>query len=75
PIAPAAPPRGGPAAPAPRRGGARAKLAGTLAAACLVAGAGLLVFGGPDWTHAVGVVCLLACAVAVFALAAPPSAG
>jgi cytochrome d ubiquinol oxidase subunit II len=42
------------------------------AAAGLVGGAALLVFGNPAWTRAVGVACLALCAVAVFALAAPP---
>jgi cytochrome bd ubiquinol oxidase subunit II len=58
-------------APAPRahreRGWAAAALAG------LVAGAGLLVFAGPAWAHALGVAGLVVCAVAVFRLTAAPS--
>ncbi len=50
-----------------------AGLAGAFAAACLVAGAGLLVFADPAWAHGLGVVALLACAVTVFALAAGPT--
>jgi hypothetical protein len=38
----------------------------------LVAGTGLLVFTDAPWTHVLGVAGLLLCAVAVFALAAPP---
>lgn len=38
----------------------------------LVAGAGLLVFADPAWTHAIGALALVACAVTVFALAAEP---
>ena len=41
------------------------------AAAGLVAGTGLLVFADAGWAHVAGVVCLVGCAVAVFALAAP----
>jgi cytochrome d ubiquinol oxidase subunit II len=36
----------------------------------LVAGAILMVFGGPAWTQVLGAVCLIACAVTVFTLAA-----
>jgi cytochrome d ubiquinol oxidase subunit II len=71
----------GPAAPGPaarsaltagrRRWHARAW--GALAAAGLVAGAGLLVFANPAWAHGVGVACLLLAAVSVFVLAAPPA--
>jgi cytochrome bd ubiquinol oxidase subunit II len=50
-----------------------AGLAGAFAAACLVAGAGLLVFADPAWAHGLGAVALLACAVTVFALAAGPA--
>jgi cytochrome bd ubiquinol oxidase subunit II len=83
PVAPAGPlaPLAGPAAAAPTgpataqtrlthahrvRGWAAAALAG------LVAGAGLLVFADPAWAHALGVACLVLCAVVVFGLAAPP---
>ena len=47
----------------PRRG--RAALA-------RAAGVGLLVFADPAWAHGVGAVCLLGCAVPVFALAVGP---
>ena len=50
-----------------------AGVAGAFAGACLVAGAGLLVFADPAWTHGLGAVALLACAVTVFALAARPT--
>jgi len=52
----------------------RGQLAGGLAGVCLVAGAGLLVFSDANWAHALGVVCFIACAVAVFALTATPAA-
>ena len=39
----------------------------------LVAGTGLLVFTDAPWTHGLGVVCLLLCAVTVFTLAVSPS--
>jgi cytochrome bd ubiquinol oxidase subunit II len=42
-----------------------------LAVVTLVAGAILMVFGGPAWTQVLGAVCLIACAVTVFTLAAP----
>jgi cytochrome d ubiquinol oxidase subunit II len=62
--------------PAATAGGAlavpRARARAGAAVAGLVAGAGLLVFATPAWTHAVGVLCLALCAVAVFTLAAPP---
>ncbi len=45
---------------------------GAAAVAGLVAGTGLLVFTDAPWTHVLGVAGLLLCAVAVFALAAPP---
>jgi hypothetical protein len=38
----------------------------------LAAGAGLLVFTDPPWTHVLGVAGLLVSAVAVFALTATP---
>jgi hypothetical protein len=50
-------------------------VAGAFAVATLVAGAGLLVFADPAWTHAVGAVCLLACAVTTFTLVASPDTG
>jgi len=49
------------AAPPPR-------LLGAFALACLLVGAGLLVFADPGWAHAVGVACLCACAVSAFVL-------
>jgi cytochrome d ubiquinol oxidase subunit II len=52
-----------------------ARVAGAFAVATLVAGAGLLVFADPAWTHAVGAVCLLACAVTTFTLVASPDTG
>jgi cytochrome bd ubiquinol oxidase subunit II len=52
-----------------RLGGGRSRLAGAFAGACLVAGTGLLVFADANWAHGLGVACLVACAVAVFALA------
>jgi cytochrome bd ubiquinol oxidase subunit II len=45
---------------------------GTAAVAGLVAGTGLLVFTDAPWTHALGVLSLLLCAVSVFALSAAP---
>jgi cytochrome bd ubiquinol oxidase subunit II len=42
------------------------------AAATLVAGAVLLVFTDPAWTHGLGALCLIACAVRVFTLVATP---
>jgi cytochrome bd ubiquinol oxidase subunit II len=50
----------------------RARLAGVFAAVALVAGVGLLVFGGPAWVHGLGALSALACAVIVFGLAAGP---
>jgi cytochrome bd ubiquinol oxidase subunit II len=40
-------------------------------AVTLIAGAILMVFGGPAWSQVLGAVCLIACAVTVFTLAAP----
>jgi cytochrome bd ubiquinol oxidase subunit II len=61
-------------APAPAVPGQPARrplaLAG-VAVAGLVAGGVLLVFTDMAWTHAAGVACFLACAVATFRLAAP----
>jgi cytochrome d ubiquinol oxidase subunit II len=45
---------------------------GTAAVAGLVAGAGLLVFTDAPWTHVLGVLGLLLCAVSVFALSVAP---
>jgi len=45
---------------------------GTAAGAGLVAGAGLLVFTDAPWTHVLGVLGLLLCAVSVFALSVAP---
>jgi cytochrome bd ubiquinol oxidase subunit II len=50
----------------------RGRLAGTAAVLTLVAGVGLLVFADPTWTHGLGALSLLACAVIVFTLAARP---
>jgi cytochrome d ubiquinol oxidase subunit II len=77
--APAAPdqPAPGPAGPAsPGSTGtaafpARLVALGAIAVAGLIAGGVLLVFTDMTWTHAVGVACLLACAVATFRLVAP----
>jgi cytochrome d ubiquinol oxidase subunit II len=65
------------ASPAARAGaaGGRRGSAGPLGAAALLglaAGAGLLVFTDPPWTHVLGVAGLLLSAVAVFALTATP---
>jgi cytochrome d ubiquinol oxidase subunit II len=57
------------AASAPRAAAGRW---GTAAVAGLVAGAGLLVFTDAPWTHVLGVLGLLLCAVSVFALSAAP---
>ena len=43
-------------------------LRGPLTVAALVAGVGLMVFADPGWTHAVGVVCLIAFALSTFGL-------
>jgi len=51
-----------------------ARLWGAAAVAGLVAGTGLLVFLEPAWAHALGVACLVLCAVAVFRLASSPPA-
>jgi cytochrome bd ubiquinol oxidase subunit II len=50
----------------------RAGLAGAFAVASLAAGVGLLVFADPAWTHGLGAVSLIACAVTVFALISEP---
>jgi hypothetical protein len=49
----------------------RARALGAIAIAGLAAGGVLLVFTDMAWTHAVGVACFLACAVATFRLVAP----
>jgi cytochrome d ubiquinol oxidase subunit II len=82
--APAAPGRRAPGSPAPAppagpaAGGTaaavaagRARALAAIAVAGLVAGGVLLVFTDSAWTHAVGVACFVACAVATFRLAAP----
>ena len=50
----------------------RARVAGAVAVLALVAGVGLLVFGGPAWVHGLGALLALGCAVIVFGLAAGP---
>ena len=50
----------------------RGRLAAPFAIGTLAAGVGLLVFADPAWTHGVGALCLLACAVTVFALVVGP---
>ncbi len=55
------------------RRAARVPIAAAFAGASLVTGVALLVFAAPAWTHGVGAVSLLACAVTVFALVAGPS--
>jgi cytochrome d ubiquinol oxidase subunit II len=68
--------RGSGARPAGARlSGARlsgTRVAGAVAVLTLVAGVGLLVFGGPAWVHGLGALLALACAVIVFGLAAGP---
>jgi cytochrome d ubiquinol oxidase subunit II len=73
-VAPGAPrpggaPSGGVPSGAARSGAARGRAAGAFAAACLIAGAGLLVFADAAWAHALGVACFVACAVITFGLA------
>ena len=46
------------------------RVAGGFAAACLIAGSGLLVFSDAAWAHALGVACFVGCAVVAFGLAA-----
>jgi cytochrome bd ubiquinol oxidase subunit II len=50
-------------------GGMASRVPAALAAGGLIAGAGLLVFTDMGWTHALGVACLITCAVSVFHLA------
>jgi len=50
----------------------RTRVAGVVAGLTLVAGVGLLVFGGPAWAHGLGGLSVLGCAVIVFGLAAGP---
>jgi cytochrome bd ubiquinol oxidase subunit II len=66
------PPRTSPASFSPATPLALTTPAVAFAAVTLVAGAVLLVFTDPAWTHGLGAVCLIACAVRVFALVATP---
>jgi len=50
----------------------RGRLRGAFAVVTLVTGAGLLIFADPAWTHALGALALVACAVTVFTLTASP---
>ena len=43
-----------------------ARLAGAVPLACLSAGVALTSFAESDWAHAVGIVCLFACAASAF---------
>jgi cytochrome bd ubiquinol oxidase subunit II len=52
--------------------GSRGWLVAPFTVVTLVVGVGLLVFADPAWAHGLGAVCLLACAVTVFALVADP---
>ncbi len=61
----------GPVIAVPRRV-TPARAARAFAVAALVAGAGLVVFGGPTWALGIGALLLVACAVTVFALTAIP---
>jgi cytochrome bd ubiquinol oxidase subunit II len=61
------PPSARPAAPPAVRTPAVA-----FAAVTLLAGVVLLVFTDPPWTHGLGAVCLIACAVRIFTLTATP---
>jgi cytochrome d ubiquinol oxidase subunit II len=47
----------------------RPRLVGAFAVACLLAGAGLMVFTNPGWMFVVGVGCLCGCALSTFVLA------
>jgi cytochrome bd ubiquinol oxidase subunit II len=60
------------AAAPPGQFAARARGWGAAAAVGLVAGAVLLVFADAAWAHALGVACLVLCAVSAFALTAAP---
>jgi cytochrome d ubiquinol oxidase subunit II len=64
-----------PAPPAAAETGAasagRARVLSGIAIAGLIAGSASLVFTDMAWTHAAGVACLIACAVATFRLVAP----
>ena len=51
-----------------------ARLWSAAAVVGLVGGTGLLVFLDPAWAHALGVACLVLCAIAVFRLASSPPA-
>jgi cytochrome bd ubiquinol oxidase subunit II len=62
----------GPSPPIDRAAGGRApSLATRAAAACLIAGFGLLTVADAPWAHAVGVICLLAFVVIGFVAVAP----
>ena len=61
------------AATRPLAGPRRVRSWGAVGVVGLVAGTGLLVFTDAPWTHGLGMVCLLLCAVAVFTLAVSPS--
>jgi cytochrome d ubiquinol oxidase subunit II len=63
---------GGAAGPVRGRRASRGVLTGSFGLVTLVAGVGLLVFANPAWAHGLGVLCLLACGVTVFGLAAEP---
>jgi cytochrome d ubiquinol oxidase subunit II len=54
---------------------APSRVPAALAAGGLIAGAGLLVFTDMGWMHALGVACLIMCAVSVFRLATGADAG
>jgi cytochrome d ubiquinol oxidase subunit II len=74
-----APDQPAPAPPAPPSAGGtgtvasagRTRVLSGIAIAGLIAGGMLLVFTDMAWTHAVGVACVLACAVATFRLVGP----
>ena len=70
-ASPASIPVGG-ATPASSPGSPGARVWGAAGAAGLVAGTGLMVFADAAWAYALGVACLVLCAVAVFRLAATP---
>jgi cytochrome bd ubiquinol oxidase subunit II len=57
--------------PGPRAVHASPRVLGVTAVAGLVAGSGLLVLTDLTWTHAIGVACFIACAVAAFRLVSP----
>jgi cytochrome d ubiquinol oxidase subunit II len=59
-----------PAVEARTAGAPPPRLLGAFALACLLVGAGLLVFADPGWAHAVGIACLFAWAASAFILGA-----